>query len=153
MQIWVAPQNSRFLHHHCPRIIDNVSAGLQIFGKLFARRRIITIGCVVTHTSLSSLLSSVAEEVDLGFTPKNYNADSLGFSLWSYAAPDDRCLTYAESKQSGFLSSGGGGGDVYTNSFISNDTSWTISRILAVVGSIFGSFALVCVKNKTSHLH
>lgn len=150
MQIWVASKNSRILHHRCPRIIHNVSAGLQIFGKisLAAKAHNYICLCLITHTSLSLFSSSVVQEVDLGFTPKKYNTDSLGFSFWSYAAPDGRCLTYAESKKSGFLFSGGGG-DVYTNSFISNDTSWTISRILAVVGSVFGSFALVCVKNKS----
>ncbi|KAL3823841.1 hypothetical protein ACHAXA_004113 [Cyclostephanos tholiformis] len=83
------------------------------------------------------------EEVDFGFTPQNYYADSVGFSLWSYAAPDGRCLTYAEARQSVIFSSDGGGRNVYSNFFISNDTSWTISRMLAVVGPVFGNFALI----------
>jgi hypothetical protein len=89
------------------------------------------------------------QEVDFGFTPQNYYADSVGFSLWSYAAPDGRCLTYAEARQSVIFSSDGGGRNVYSNFFISNDTSWTISRMLAVVGPVFGNFALVCVENKS----
>lgn len=150
MQVWVASKNSRFLHHCCPRIIHNVSAGLQIFGKLSlaAKSHRLDQWRLKLTCAVIVVVISIVQEVDLGFTPKHYYTDSLGFSLWSYAAPGDRCLTYAETKQSGIFYSDGGG-NVYSNSFISNDTSWTVARILAVVGAIFGTFSLVCVKNNS----
>jgi hypothetical protein len=153
MQVWVASKNSRFLHHCCPRIIHNVSAGLQIFGKLSLAAKSHWLESVVSggwnwHVAVIVVVTSIVQEVDLGFTPKHYYTDSLGFSLWNYAAPSDRCLTYAETKQSGIFYSDGGG-NVYSNSFISNDTNWSVARIFAVVGAIFGTFSLVCVQNNS----
>ena len=62
MQVWVASKNSRFLHHSCPRIIHNVSAGLQIFGKLSLAAKSHWLESVVAETdmSLSSLLSHLS---------------------------------------------------------------------------------------------
>lgn len=82
-------------------------------------------------------------EVELGFIPENYYNDNMGFGLWSYAAPGGRCLSYSESREpGGFLD----GDNAYSNLFINNDTSWSISRILAVIGVVFGSIALVSSK-------
>eukprot|EP00578_Thalassiosira_sp_NH16_P003206 CAMPEP_0181133634 /NCGR_PEP_ID=MMETSP1071-20121207/31631_1 /TAXON_ID=35127 /ORGANISM="Thalassiosira sp., Strain NH16" /LENGTH=323 /DNA_ID=CAMNT_0023220043 /DNA_START=98 /DNA_END=1069 /DNA_ORIENTATION=- len=78
--------------------------------------------------------------VELGFIPKNYYGDDMGFGMWTYAAPGGRCLTYTESRESGGFSDGD---SMYTNLFMNNDINWSISRILAVVGLAFGSIALI----------
>jgi hypothetical protein len=152
MQIRLASQNSLFFYHGRPRFIHNVVSGLQVFGKIAIAR----VGFQQKFDVLAKLTPSPViiifacssfQVADLGFTPQNYYTDSVGFSLWSYAAPNGRCLSYAEVRQSGIFSSDGGGRNVYSTSFISNDISWTISRILAVVGPVLGSFALVCVEN------
>lgn len=79
--------------------------------------------------------------MDLGFVPVHYYSDELGFGLWSYAAPGGRCLTYKESRQA----AGGifDGDNIYSNVLMNNDTNWSIARIIAIVGIIFGAIALV----------
>lgn len=77
------------------------------------------------------------QEVQLGSIPKNYQSDSIGISLWSYVAPDGYCLSYTESRDSILFS-------FYTNIFIThNDISLTTSKTLAMVGVIFGLFAVI----------
>eukprot|EP00571_Detonula_confervacea_P010636 CAMPEP_0172307718 /NCGR_PEP_ID=MMETSP1058-20130122/8511_1 /TAXON_ID=83371 /ORGANISM="Detonula confervacea, Strain CCMP 353" /LENGTH=315 /DNA_ID=CAMNT_0013019957 /DNA_START=101 /DNA_END=1048 /DNA_ORIENTATION=- len=92
--------------------------------------------------SIMSSLDCKFLEVDLSFIPQNYYSDSLGFGLWTYAAPDGRCLTYTESRQSGGFSDGA---NIYSNLFINNDINWSISRVLAVVGIIFGLGSLISI--------
>lgn len=90
--------------------------------------------------SIMSSLDCKFLEVELGFVPENYYDESMGFGLWTYAAPGGRCLSYEESRRTGGFSDGD---SVYSSLFINNDTNWSISRILGVVGIVFGSIALV----------
>jgi len=92
--------------------------------------------------SIISSLDCKFLEVDLTFIPQNYYRDSLGFGLWTYAAPDGRCLSYMDSRQSGGFSDGA---SIYSTFFMNNDSNWSISRILGVVGVAFGLGSLISV--------
>ena len=76
------------------------------------------------------------QEVKLDFIPTNYQSDSIGISLWSYVAPGGYCLSYSESQNSTIF-------NFYADYFITSDISLTTSKILAMVGVVFGSFALI----------
>lgn len=97
---------------------------------------------ITSAVGLSSMSSLDCKflSVDLGWVPKNYYNDELGFGLWTYAAPGGRCLTYEESRLSGGFSNGD---DVYSTLFMNNDTNWSVARILALVGVVFGAISLV----------
>ena len=78
--------------------------------------------------------------IDLGFIPQDYHSNNLGFGLWAHTAPGGRCLSYSESRQSGVFS---GEDTTYTSLFMNGDINWSISRILAIVGVVFGTISLV----------
>ena len=100
--------------------------------------------------SIMSSLDCQFLVMDLGFVPVHYYSDELGFGLWSYAAPGGRCLTYKESRQA----AGGifDGDNIYSNVLMNNDTNWSIARIIAIVGIIFGAIALVSVKKLSNSI-
>lgn len=104
--------------------------------------------------SVASTLDCQFMTVDLGFAPRGYPGDELGFGLWAYAAPDGRCLSFAESH--GPSAAGGFSGlhPLYSNVVINDDTGWSVARILAIVGTVFGALSLVSEysKNSTSYL-
>lgn len=80
--------------------------------------------------------------VDLGFTPEKYYSELVGIGLWSYEKPDGRCLSYGASHTSSGFSDG-----LYSNSFINEDLNWSVARILAMCGVVFGFFAFVSASN------
>ena len=80
--------------------------------------------------------------IDLGFVPQDYHSNNLGFGLWAHTAPGGRCLSYSESRQSGVFSEED---TTYTSLFMNGDTNWSISRVLAIVGVVFGTISLVSV--------
>ena len=91
--------------------------------------------------SVMSSLDCKFQLVDLGFVPQNYYSDEVGIGLISYAAPDGRCMNYGEARDAGGFSDG----DEYKDLLINNDTSWTISRVFALIGIIFGVISFVSV--------
>ncbi|KAL9179772.1 hypothetical protein ACHAXT_007742 [Thalassiosira profunda] len=91
--------------------------------------------------SVMSSLDCKFQSVDLAFVPQNYYSDEVGIGLISYTAPDGRCMSYGEAQAEGGFSDG----DEYKDLFINKDTSWTISRVFALVGIIFGGIAFVSI--------
>lgn len=83
--------------------------------------------------------------MDLDFIPTNYYDTNLGFGMWSYSAPGGRCLTYRDSQTSGGFVSviGNYNTNEYSSMFMNNDINWSMSRILALVGGVFGTVSLV----------
>lgn len=92
--------------------------------------------------SVMSSLDCKFLAVDLPFIPKKYHSQNLGVGLWSFEAPDGRCLSYEESYQLGGFSEGD---DIYSRLFINDDTSWSTSRVLAISCALFGSITLISI--------
>jgi len=93
--------------------------------------------------SITSSLDCNFLVIDLGFIPPDYYSEALGFGLWSYTAPGGRCLSYKESSQSSGKFSVGD--DLYSNFILNGDVKWTVSRLLAMVTSVFGVVSLISI--------
>ena len=75
----------------------------------------------------------------LDFTPGGYYQNQVGLGLWSFESPLGQCVSYVEAYESGGLGMG------YSDWFMNKDFSWTVARILAMTGGLFGTISLVSV--------
>lgn len=98
--------------------------------------------------TLALLLSIAASlycdflSVTLGFVPQGYSGDEVGVALWSFEGPDRRCHSFQDAYKLGGFSIGD---ETYSNWIANGDMAWTIARVLAMVGVVFGTIALVCI--------
>lgn len=98
--------------------------------------------------ALALVLSIVASlycdflSVTLGFVPQGYAGDVVGIALWSFEGPDMRCHSFRDAYELGGLSIGD---ESYSNWIANGDIAWTVARVLAMAGVVFGTIALVCM--------
>lgn len=140
----MAPPDPRLPHHRRARVVHDFIAGVHVFGESSATRehrcrgrRLVCVCDILQQRYADTFL---LQDIDLGFTPRENYGSTVGFGLWTYEAPDGRCLTYGESRQSGGFTEGD---KIYSSYFVNNDINWTVSRFLAVAGIVFGGVALV----------
>lgn len=103
-----------------------------------------------TAAFLCSLLSSLDCEflsIDVGFGPANSifigEEDPIGVGLWSFQSPikPQECLLYSVAKTKSVTFED----ESYSTSFLNGDRNWGGARISALLGLIFGIFAVVSI--------